>query len=173
MYLFLQSSTSGCQHSWCQPVIFHQINCARTYYICIYLVYLLLHPRRGFCCGCARMLLVAILRMQNKPLLPPTAADITSNVGDLTTSNTRKRSSHPCVKHFWEEDKMRKHNNGGGWECLWCGFCKITDNHTKSLSRVVKVKLIGVNVSICVANIPDSLPARYQAVLEKIGARTL
>ena len=64
---------------------------------------------------------------------------------------------------------MRKHTNGGGWECLWCGFRKITDNHTKSLSRVVKVKLIGVNVSLCVANIPDSLPARYQAVLEKIG----
>ena len=111
--------------------------------------------------------------MSDSPLTPPPDADSNIEVGDLTTPNTKDKVITPLCKTVWEDKKMRKHTNGGGWECLWCGFCKITDNHTKSLSRVVKVKLIGVNVSICVANIPDSLPARYQAVLEKIGARTL
>ena len=51
---------------------------------------------------------------------------------------------------------MRKHTNGGGWECLWCGFHNITTNHTKALYHVTKVKILGVNVSLYVANIPYS-----------------
>ena len=62
---------------------------------------------------------------------------------------------------------MRKHTNGGGWECIWCGFNTVTANRTKALSCVAKVKLLGVNVSMCVAKIPYSQLARYQALLKK------
>ena len=49
---------------------------------------------------------------------------------------------------------MRKHTNGGGWECLWCVLHNITNNHTKYLYYVAKVKLLGVKVSLCVGKIP-------------------
>ena len=61
---------------------------------------------------------------------------------------------------------MRKHTNGGVWECMWYVFHKITANHTKALSRVANVKLLGVKVSLCVANIPDSQPSIYRSLLE-------
>ena len=51
---------------------------------------------------------------------------------------------------------MRKHTDGGGWYYLWCGFNMIMANHTKALSHVAKVKLLGANVSLCVAKIPYS-----------------
>ena len=56
---------------------------------------------------------------------------------------------------------MRKHTKGGGWDCLWCGFHKITSNHKSSLSRVAKFKILESNVSLCVAKIPYSRLARY------------
>ena len=79
------SSTSGCQKNWCQYVSCQTRNCARNYYIYIYLMDLLLRLSCKFCCCCARILLVAILRMLNSPLLPPPAACATIEVGDLTT----------------------------------------------------------------------------------------
>ena len=62
---------------------------------------------------------------------------------------------------------MRKHNDGGGWDRLWSVFNTITANHTKALSHVAKVQLLGVNVSLCVAKIPYYRLARYQAILNK------
>ena len=94
--------------------------------------------------------------MSNSPLTPPPAADANIEVGDLTTPNTKDKVLPPLFKTVWEDDKMRKHTDGGGWECLWCGFNTITANHTKALSYVAKVKLLGVNVFLCVAKIPDS-----------------
>ena len=61
---------------------------------------------------------------------------------------------------------MRKHTDGGGWGCLWCGFHNVTASYTRSLSHMVKFKLLGVKVSLCVAKIPDYRLARYQALLE-------
>ena len=94
--------------------------------------------------------------MSNSPLTPPPAADANIEVGDLTTPNTKDKVLPPLCKTVWEDEKMRKHTDGGGWECLWCGFNTITANHTKALSHVAKVKLLGVNVFLCVAKIPDS-----------------
>ena len=37
----------------------------------------------------------------------------------------------------------------------------ITDNNTKDISHVAKSKLLGINVSLRVAKIPDSRLARY------------
>ena len=49
----------------------------------------------------------------------------------------------------------------------------ITDNHTKAIYHVAKVKLLGVNVYLCVAKIPYSRLARYKSLLNIIGARTM
>ena len=67
---------------------------------------------------------------------------------------------------------MRKHTDGGGWECLWCGFNPITANHIKALSHVAKVKLLVVNVSLCVAKILDYRLARYRALPNKNRGNT-
>ena len=61
---------------------------------------------------------------------------------------------------------MRKHTYGGVLECLWCGFHNITTNHTKALYHVTKVKILGVNVSLYVANIPYSWLTRYRSILK-------
>ena len=62
---------------------------------------------------------------------------------------------------------MRKYIYGGGCEFIWCGFNTITANHRKDLSHVVKVKLLGVNVYLCLAKIPDSRLTRYRVLLNK------
>ena len=100
---------------------------------------------------------------------PPPAANATSKVGDLTTPNTKDKFLPTLCKMFWELKKMRKYTDGVVWDYLWCGFHKIADNKTKDISRVDKVRIIGINVSLCVANIPDSLLARYQYLLKKRG----
>ena len=48
---------------------------------------------------------------------PPPAADYTTKVGDLTTPNTKDKVLPPLCKIVWEEEKMRKHTDDGGWEC--------------------------------------------------------
>ena len=67
---------------------------------------------------------------------------------------------------------MRKHTNSGGWECLRCLFHKITANHIKALSHVAKVKLLVVNVSLCVAKILDYRLARYRSLPNKNRGNT-
>ena len=62
---------------------------------------------------------------------------------------------------------MRKHTDGDGWECLWCGFNIITANHTKALSRVTKVKIIVFKIYLCVAMILNYRLARHQALQNK------
>ena len=156
MRVYLHSSTSVCQQNVFQPVRCHPINCLRTYYICIYLADKLLCLHRGFCCCYAHIFLAAILCMSNFHLPPSPSADATREVGELNTPNNKEKVLPHLCKTVWEDDKMRKHANGGGWECLWRGFHKITDNHTKDIYHVAKVKIIGVNVYLCVANIPDS-----------------
>ena len=108
--------------------------------------------------------LVTILCLSN--FLPP-AADSISKVGNLATPNTKEKFLPPLNKTVWEDNKMSNHTNVGIWECLWCRFHKVSDNHTKALSHVSKVKLLGVNVSLCVAKIPYSRFAIYQALLNK------
>ena len=109
-------------------------------------------------------LLVAILRMSNFLLL---AAESTIEVGDLTTTNTMEKVLPTLWKTVWRDDKIRKHTDDGGWEYLWCGFHKVTDNHTKHLSHVAKVNLLGVNVSLCLAKIPYFWLEIYNALLNK------
>ena len=150
----VQSSTGGYQQNWCQPVSCYPSNCAITYYIIIYLVDLLLRLRRGFCCWCAHIFLVEILHMSNSRLTPQLAADTNSTVGDLTTPKTKDKLLPPLYKIFWEDRKKRKHTDGGCWGCIWCVFNTIADNHTKALSRVSKLKLLGVNFSLFVDMIP-------------------
>ena len=94
--------------------------------------------------------------MSNSPLTPPPISDANSKVGDLITPNTKDKVLPPLCKTVWKDNKMRKHTDGGDWECLWCGFNTMPTNHTKALSQVAKVKLLGVNVSLFAAKIPDS-----------------
>ena len=66
---------------------------------------------------------------------PPPAANSTRKVGDLNTPNTKDKVIPPKCKTVWEDNKIRKNTDGGGWECLWCGFHKVTANHTKDYDK--------------------------------------
>ena len=105
--------------------------------------------------------------MSDFPLTQTPATDANIKVGDLNTPNNKEKFLPPFCKTVWEDKKIRKHTDGGGRKCLWCGFKTITNNHTTALSPGAKVKIIGVNVSLCVVNISDYLLARYGALLKK------
>ena len=108
--------------------------------------------------------------MLNLPLTPPPATSTNSEVGDLTTPNTKGKVLPPSCKTVWEEDKTRKNTNGGGWECLWCG---------RSLLTTQRIFLKWQRPSFLASTFPCVYP-RYQIIdlqdikpfWTKIGART-
>ena len=53
--------------------------------------------------------------MYNFSLSLPLAADANSKVGELTNPNTKDKVLLLLCKTVFEDNKMRKHTNGGGW----------------------------------------------------------
>ena len=105
MRVCVRSGMSGCNQNWCHPVSFQPSNCTRTYYVCIYLLDLLLSPHLGFCCCCARILLVEILLILNLPLPQPPEANATIKVDYLKSPNTKNKFIPPLCKIVWGDRK--------------------------------------------------------------------
>ena len=100
MRVCLQSSTGVCKKNWCQTVSCNTSNCERTYYICIYLVDLFLHPHCVFCCFCA-LYLTSIIILSLLHWLPTPQASLVT----WTPPTPRTSSYYPCVKQFGRKTK--------------------------------------------------------------------